>query len=52
LCSDVIQTPALAEVLAESLDDLPVLVRYLACRAVGDDQNEADRLAQRTLDWI
>jgi DNA-binding NtrC family response regulator len=50
ICADVIQTPTLAEQIADAPDDLRDLVLILARRIVGLD--EADALAVEVVDWI
>lgn len=65
LCDDHITTPTLAEQLADRPEDLPEMVRFLACRILGervtglDDfeeseatQREADALTSQVVDWI
>jgi len=50
LCSDVIVTPSLREQLADSPQELPRLVRFIARRLVGDAQGE--ELATEVLDVV
>ena len=50
LCADRIQTPSLAEQLAEAPDDLPVLIEYAAQRIVGEAH--APRLADELSVWV
>ena len=52
LCSDVIQTPSLREQLAESPDDLQILLGFIAPHVLNDDPEEADRLAVEVDTWI
>jgi DNA-binding NtrC family response regulator len=49
LCADTIGTPSLAEQLADSPDDLPHLVRYVARGVAGE---AADDLAAEVVEWI
>jgi DNA-binding NtrC family response regulator len=50
LCADVIHTPALHEQLRDAPGDLHRLVRFIACRVVGED--EADSLTAEVEGWI
>jgi transcriptional regulator with AAA-type ATPase domain len=50
LCADLIETPSLAEQLADSPQERRALVRFLAQRIAGEP--EADRLADETEQWI
>jgi transcriptional regulator with GAF, ATPase, and Fis domain len=50
LRADLVETPTLAERVADSPDELPTLVRFIAERVAGSD--EAEALATETLDWI
>ena len=50
LCSDVIETPSLAEQLRESPEELGPLLRFLAGRIAGDE--EVESLAEETEAWI
>jgi transcriptional regulator with AAA-type ATPase domain len=50
LCADLIETPTLAEQLADSPGERRTLVRFLAQRIAGEA--EADRLADETEQWI
>ncbi len=50
LCADVIQTPSLREQLADSPDELPALLRFIAIRIAGIE--EADALAEEARQWI
>ena len=50
LCSDVIQTPALADQLAEDPGELSNLVQFIARRVVG--AGEGARLADEAITWI
>jgi len=52
LCADIVQTPTLRDQLADSPDDLPHLVQFLAQRIITDDPTEAAILADEVVDWI
>ena len=49
LCSDQVETPALAEQLADSPAVMPELVFYMSRRVAGD---EAETLAREVLEWL
>ena len=44
--------PRLREQLADSPEDLPNLVRFVALRVLGDDASEQDALTTEVVDWI
>jgi len=50
LCSDLVETPTLAEQLREAPDELRTLARAIARRVAGEV--EADGLAEETVAWI
>ena len=50
LRADLVVTPTLAERVADSEDELPTLIRFIAERVAGPD--EADELALETIGWI
>src|SRR5688572_15118722 len=50
LCADVIQTPSLREQLADSPDEMPALLRFIAIRIAGTE--EAEALAEESRRWI
>lgn len=50
LCSDIIETPRLADQLADQPDDLEHLVRFLAARMM--DKNEAHEFSREVVVWI
>jgi DNA-binding NtrC family response regulator len=54
LCSDVVQTPSLREQLDDCPGDLPLLVRLVAAKCLGDKAttDHLDWLAQLTVEWI
>jgi DNA-binding NtrC family response regulator len=52
LCADMVTTPSLSEQLAETPDDLPNLVRFLAIRMLPDSGEEAERLTSEVVEWI
>jgi transcriptional regulator with AAA-type ATPase domain len=54
LCSDVIRTPTLREQLADSLDELPVLVSHACNRCLGEraPQEFVVQLTSDVLAWI
>lgn len=52
LCADIVHTPTLREQLADSPDDLPNLIEFLAQRIIPDVPEEAASLAREVQDWI
>lgn len=54
LCSDVVPTPALREQLDDCPSDLPLLVRLVAAKCLGEKatQDHLEWLAQLTVNWI
>lgn len=52
ICSDRIETPSLAQQLAEAPEDLELFVRFISHSLIPNLNGESDRLAEQTLTWI
>ena len=52
ICSDRIETPSLAQQLAEAPEDLELFVRFIAHTLLPNLNTESGRLAEQTLTWI
>ena len=52
LCADLVRTPTLREQLRDAPGDLGTLLLIVARRAVGDDAEEATRLAGEVESWV
>ncbi|MEZ6055638.1 MAG: sigma 54-interacting transcriptional regulator [Planctomycetaceae bacterium] len=54
LCSDIIRTPTLRELLADSLEELPALVAHAVRRCLGEKATPdfIEQLGQEVLNWI
>lgn len=49
LCSDIVQTPSLAEIVAQNPEELGLLARHVSDRLVGSD--EGARLCEEVVGW-